>query len=270
MPDDSIKGAYQHGGELHLQAANKNLSHEINGGEPNDWEVTLFAEMGSGEPFIECFSGEFLELLEAANIHREKKEAVKDAIMDILMEGLMPTFTDLRKIRESATTQLPEMDRRKLYEDFAKRLWHAYKDLFPKACGLLGSNIGFAFRAEKDFEREVEKFQAKSPSFVKDIPDVFRRQRANWQNGLAKFRNDFLEHRKKDRETFEAYYQPAMAEMLFEHCWRTMADVIPAFIEARFFPDWSIMEIPEAERDPKHYRRFQYTQCAPVDRGTFE
>lgn len=29
---------------------------ESNGGEPNTWEIKLFAEMGTDEPFIECFS----------------------------------------------------------------------------------------------------------------------------------------------------------------------------------------------------------------------
>jgi hypothetical protein len=270
MPDDPLRRVYEHGGELHIQAGGRTYSTKSNGGEPNTWKVTPFAEMGTGEPFIDCFSGEFLDLLGAANIKPEKEEAAKNAIMDILMEGLMPAFADLRKIRESATTPMPEMDRRKLYEDFAKRLWHAYKDLFPKACELIGFDIGFLFRPEKEFEKGVEKFLAKFPSLVMDIPAVFRSQRANWQNGLANYRNDFLEHRKQDREAFEAYYQPETAEMLFEHCWRTMADVIPVFIEARLYPGWSIMEIPEAERDPKNYRRFRYFQCDPVDRGTFE
>ena len=147
---------------------------KANGGEPNTWEVKLFADMGSGEPFIDCFSGEFLELLGASNIHAEKEEAVKDAIMDILVDGLMPAFVDLRRICGSVITHMPELDRRKLHEDFAKRLWHAYKDLFPKACELLGFKIdSFAFRNDKDFEKSVAEFQAKSPSLVMNIPEVF-------------------------------------------------------------------------------------------------
>ncbi len=271
MADDPTTGGFAHRGEFHLQGEGRTLRTKANGGEPNTWEVKLFADMGSGEPFIDCFSGEFLELLGASNIHAEKEEAVKDAIMDILVDGLMPAFVDLRRIRGSVITHMPELDRRKLHEDFAKRLWHAYKDLFPKACELLGFKIdSFAFRNDKDFEKSVAEFQAKSPSLVMNIPEVFRRQRANWQNGLAEYRNDFLEHRKKDREAFEKYYEPKTAEMLFEHCWRTMADVIPVLLEARFLPHWSIQEIPEAERNQQHYRRFRYVQCDPVDRGTFE
>jgi hypothetical protein len=34
-----------------------------------------------------------------------------------------------------------------------------------------------------------------------------------------------------------------------------MAELFPAFIEARYPPTWSIMEIPTNERDPKHLRR---------------
>ena len=93
-----------------------------------------------------------------------------------------------------------------------------------------------------------------------------KRQRVNWQKGLCEFRNDFLEHRKQDIAAFESYYRPRTAEMLFDHAWRTMADLFPVFIEARFPPTWSIKEIPLAERDPRRPRRFQFFQCEPVNR----
>jgi len=99
-----------------------------------------------------------------------------------------------------------------------------------------------------------------------DIPGVLKRQRVNWQKGLCDFRNDFLEHRKQDSAAFESYYRPKTAEMLFDHAWRTMADLFPIFIEARFPATWSIKEIPLAQRDPKRPRRFQFFQCEPVNR----
>jgi hypothetical protein len=57
--------------------------------------------------------------------------------------------------------------------------------------------------------------------------------------------------------------------MLFDHAWRTMAELFPAFIEARYPPTWSIMEIPMNERDPRHLRRWRFFQCEPVERGSF-
>ena len=98
-----------------------------------------------------------------------------------------------------------------------------------------------------------------------------RRERVIWQQALHVFRNEFLEHRKDQLnvEQFDAFYQPATAEQLFDRVWRMMADLFPASIEAHYLPNWSIMEIPIDERDPKHPRRWRPFQCAPVDRETF-
>jgi len=239
------------------------------GKEPNQWKVVHFANVGTSEEFIETFSGELLELVDGSLIFGEEREAVKSAIMTVVVEGLMPAFEHLKKIRASVTNPLPELNRRQLYEDFARVLWHAYKDLFPKAVQLLGFNIGFLFKGEADFEKGLTDFMSKAPSLILDVPELLRRQRTNWQQVLHEFRNDFLEHRKKDVAEFAAYYQPNTAEMLFDHAWRTMAELFPAFIEARYPATWSIMEIPTNERDPKHLRRWRFFQCEPVERGSF-
>nr|AOS95229.1 hypothetical protein [uncultured bacterium] len=240
------------------------------GKEPNEWKVVHFANVGTSEEFIETFSGEILELVDGSLIFDEEREAVKNAIMTIVVEGLMPAFEHLKKIRASIITPLPELNRRQLYEDFARSLWHAYKDLFPKAALLLGFDIGFLFRQEPQFENGVTAFLNKFPSLILDVPELLRRQRANWQQRLSSFRNDYLEHRKKDIAEFADYYQPATAEMLFDHAWRTMAELFPAFIESRYPPTWSITEIPINERDPKHWRRWRFFQCEPAERGSFE
>ncbi len=51
--------------------------------------------------------------------------------------------------------------------------------------------------------------------------------------------------------------------MLFDHAWRTMAELFPAFIEARFARTWAIMKIPKHERDPKRLRRRRHYPCEP-------
>src|SRR5277367_5856684 len=102
------------------------------GKEPNEWKMVHFANVGTSEEFIETFSGEILELVDASMIFGTDRGAVKNAIMTVLVEGLMPAFEHLRKIRLSVTDPIPELNRRQLHEDFARVLWHAYKDLFPK------------------------------------------------------------------------------------------------------------------------------------------
>jgi hypothetical protein len=265
---DEIKGAFVKDDTLHLVRGSDVWSIKSEAGkEPRDWSVIHFANLGTSEAFIETFGGEILELVDGTLIFGAEREALKGAIMIILIEGLMPAFEHLRKIRLSATTPLPELNRRQLYEDFARVLWHAYKDLFPKAVMLLGFDIGFLFRKDADFEKGMTTVLSASPSLILDVPELLRRQRTNWQHALSAFRNDFLEHRKSDGVQFAAFYEPRTAEMLFEHVWRTMADLFPAFIETRFPPIWSIMEIPEQERDPQNPRRWRPFPCEPADRG---
>jgi hypothetical protein len=264
---NAIKGTYVKDNASHVVLDSDVWSvRAVEGKEPCDWPKVHFANVGISEEFVEQFSGEFMELLDATAIYGTERDAIKEAIMTILVEGLMPAFEHLRKIRQSVSTPIPELNRRQLYEDFARVLWHAYKDLMPKAALLLGFNIGFLFESNAKFEKGIGKFNDEYPSLIMDIPGVLRRQRANWQQGLHKFRNDFLEHRKQDIEAFEIYYRPETAERLFDHSWRTMADLFPVFIEARYPPGWSIKEIPPADSIPNRRRRFQFFMCEPVRR----
>lgn len=263
---DVIKGALVKDDALHLLRGSNVWSVKDNSKEPSEWTKVHFANVGTSEEFVELFSGELLELVDASTIFGAEREAVKNAIMAILIEGLMPAFEHLRKIRLSVSVPIPELNRRQLYEDFARVLWHAFKDLTPKAALLLGFDIGFQFQKDAKFEKGIADFRGKHPSLIIDIPAVLSRQRANWQQGLSEFRNEFLEHRSQDIAAFESYYRPETAERFFEHAWRTMADLFPVFIEARYPPTWSIKEIPSAERDPRRRRRFQFFQCEPVKR----
>lgn len=129
-----------------------------------------FANVGSSEEFVDLFSGEFLELVDGSAIYGDERKAVKDAFMTILIEGLMPAFEHLRKIRQSVSAPAPELNRRQLYEDFARVLWHAYKDLMPKAVLLLGFDIGFQFQNDAIFEKGIAEFNKKYPSLIMDIP----------------------------------------------------------------------------------------------------
>ena len=130
---DEIKGMFVKDDSLHFVRDGQVWSVTAEEGkEPNQWQVVHFANVGTSEEFIETFSGEFLELVDASHIHGAERDAVKNAIMTVLTEGLMPAFERLRHIRASVTTSLPELNRRQLYEDFARVLWHAYKDLFPE------------------------------------------------------------------------------------------------------------------------------------------
>jgi len=157
---DAIKGMFVKDNVLHIVQGSQVVQVTNNGKEPNEWPQVQFATVGASEEFIEVFSGELLELLGASFIFGEERDAVKAAITTVLVEGLMPAFEHLRKIRLSVTHRIPELNRRQLYEDFARVLWHAYKDLFQKAVLLLGFDIGFQFDTEAKFKKGLADFPA--------------------------------------------------------------------------------------------------------------
>jgi hypothetical protein len=88
-----------------------------NGKEPNEWPVVHFANVGTSEEFVEVFSEELLEPVDASHILGAERDAVKAAIMTVLVEGLMPAFEHQRKIRLSVSNSIPELNRRQLYEE---------------------------------------------------------------------------------------------------------------------------------------------------------
>ena len=91
-----------------------------NGKEPNEWKVVHYANVGCSEEFVEQFSGEFLELIDASSIFDPERQELKEAILTILMEGLIPAFEHLRKIRASVGQEIPVLNRMQLYEDFSR------------------------------------------------------------------------------------------------------------------------------------------------------
>jgi hypothetical protein len=76
-------------------------------------------------------------------------------VMVLVLEGLLPTFDELRSIRLYKDKPLPILNRKKHYHNFAKALWPGYKSLWPKVAGLLGYDIAFVFKPEADFNRGV-------------------------------------------------------------------------------------------------------------------
>jgi hypothetical protein len=230
-------------------------------GRREGFEVNVFANIGTGEEFVQQLVIEMLDLADASMIFDPRP---RDAILTVSMEGLMPAFEHLKKIRAARSQALPLLNRQQLYEDFTRALWHAYKDLLPKAALAIGYDIGFLFQNDVNFEKGVGVFLAKYPEILPEFTDHLREQRNRWQNDLAHFRNDFLEHRKEDPQVFRDHYEPDHAENMFDAVWRMSADVLAVLLAQKMPPGFSIREIPLEERDPAHPRRFRYVQTGIV------
>jgi hypothetical protein len=73
---------------------------------------------------------------------------------------------------------MPLLNRKLLYEDFSRVLWHAYKDQFPKVARNLGFNIGFLFENNREFEKGILEFNNLHPSIIApQLGDYLRGQR---------------------------------------------------------------------------------------------
>jgi hypothetical protein len=229
-----------------------------NGKEPSGWTVLHFADVGTSEEWVQQLAIEMPELVDASLIRDPEPQKVKESIFTILFEGLIPAFEDLKLIRVSGGAEIPILNRRKHYEDFARVLWHAYKDLMPKTALLMGFDIGFIFQNDKNFEKGLLVFQSDHPHVSVQFGSHLRDQRTRWQNALGKFRNHYLEHREDSPDKYEVFYRPDIAEAHFDAVWRSSADVLFLCLASRLIPGIGIEEIPVAERNPERPRRFRY------------
>jgi hypothetical protein len=230
---------------------------DTEGKEPSSWKLSRFANIGAGEPFVHQIMQELPQLVEAGSITEASlRTRVKEAILLIGIEGLMPALNSLNKIRSLPDPNLPEMDRRQLYDNFGGKLWRAYSELLPSAARALGFDIGFLFKDDAKFEDGLRRFQALYPALRAELGDYLRQQRQHWQTELAHWRNKYLEHYTKSWEEVRSMYDVGHAERFFEGACNAIVIVLAVLIENKLWLGWSLQEVPEERRNPNFPNRF--------------
>jgi hypothetical protein len=227
------------------------------GEEPNKWPVTKVADIEGDEPFVKGIR-DFLPVVDASTIYEPERTQVKDAIMSILMDGLMPAFLELRRIRESVGKDVPLMNRMQPYEDLARKSWRAYKELTQKAVRLMGFKIDFIFDNDKKFHEGAKRFREDNPDLRSDFESFLEGNRTGWQNQLARFRNNWLEHPHDDPGQYKDFYRSEQAEALFECVWKTIADLLPPLLELRLPFGIKLVEQHPNDPNPRWPQRFRY------------
>ncbi len=230
------------------------------GEEPYKWKVIKVADVGGGEEFTK----QMLELgtvLEAGMILGTQRDEVKHAIFSILIDGLMPAFLKLEEIRASVGKAIPLMNIEQLYEDFARKLWKAYKELMQVALDLMGYKMGFLFQGPKEFREGLLELRRLSPNLRVGFEKFLEETRDEWQNDLSKFRNTWVEHQRGDRKQFQKFYDPKNAEWLFDTVWHTIADILPVFLELNLPFGTRLVEQDPNDPGPRWLQRFQYQLC---------
>src|SRR5216684_471882 len=122
----------------------------------------------------------------------------------------------------------------------------------------MGFKLDFLFDSDKKFEAGLKKFREDNPGLRDDFEDFLRGNRVGWQNELAKFRNNWVEHAHDDPGKFKHFYQPETAEILFDATWRTIADILPPLLELRLLDGTKLVEQHPDDPGPKWGQRFRY------------
>jgi hypothetical protein len=217
--------------------------------KPKDWKPVHFANVGTDEAFIREML-EVMEILKGTMIEGQRREESTNAIATIMADGLIPTFMEVRSIRESQNQDLPLVEKLQLYEDFARKLWKAYKDLTQRGAKAMGFEIGFLYQEEKGFEDGLKKFRAEWPGLDAGFEKFMRDNRSEWQIELRAFRNGFLEHQQGSREDFRKFYDASFVEGLFNMVWGTIVDLLVILMSLKLPPRAQIVVNDEKVHGP--------------------
>ncbi len=221
----------------------------------NQWGVVHIANVGTGEKFVQEMN-ELHDIIGATSIDDPKRDDVKAAVMPVLIDGLIPAFLELQKIRASKGKRMPLVNYEQMCEDLARKLWKAYKELFPQAATMIGFNVGFLLPRIKLFSLDslnCERSIQRSSHCLKNVCAA----RANWQNELARFRNTWVEHRKGEKRDFTKFYRAEYAEQIFEVVRDAILVLLVVMVETHLPHGIQAFERPEKDRTEKWPNRFQ-------------
>jgi hypothetical protein len=165
---------------------------------------------------------------------------------------------ELRTIRESQGKDLPLVERLQLYEDFARKLWKAYKDLTQRAASAMSFDIGFLFQKGSKFEEGLKAFRVAYPAVSPNLEEYLREVRQLWQNDLAEFRNEFLEHQQGDRKDYLKFYDLNYVQGLFDAVTRIIVEMLVMLMSLRLPPRVHIVLHDDKIHGPGWPNRFRW------------
>lgn len=231
--------------------------------------IEKFADLGTEEPFVARTGPGLIEILNATSF--KNREKINAALLSILFEALMPAFLSLREVldMESGKTEKMILNLEKGYSNLYDHLWVGYKDRMPKAVALLGFEIGFLFKSEKDFEKGMSRFLQENSGIIgldSRFAEMLRDERATWQNMLGSIRNDYIQHKKIDSKDVRVLFNPEAAERVFNNCWQAIEDILIVFLRTGLphHAGVDIAEIPVEKRNPEFPKRFQFVSTCPI------
>lgn len=175
---------------------------------------------------------------------RQKANAAKEELQNLVLECLIPAFLSLRELRQSVGKEVPILTKLKHFNDMYRTLWTAYKDRMQTIVKMLGFNIGFLFENDQKFEKGCAQFLADNPRIHPEFHDMLKWDKDSWQNRMSKLRNDLLEHKTLKPEDFPEFYTLQSAEVAFDNVWMAIEDILATLASSRFSQQFCLTEIP--------------------------
>jgi hypothetical protein len=234
--------------------------------EPNKWIVRPFADVGTNEPFLSRLSIGLTDILNATLY--PNRDEIRNSITELAVECVLPAFLSLRELRRIAgDAKAPILTKQKHCDDMYKSLWAAYKDRTSSTAKLMGYDIGFLYQKDSSFEQGCAAFPKAHPEVSDGLVPRMKNNRTSWQNSLARFRNDYLEHKTIERSEVEVFYSLDRAEVTFQTVWVAIEEILATLLAARLPSMAALREIPEAERNPQMPLRFGWAWARPPKSG---
>jgi hypothetical protein len=224
----------------------------------SEYRVEHLANFGTGEAWVARIMLGLSTIVDATTL--ANRAEIKQAI-GLVFEGLVDAFNDLRELRRlEGDVSVPVTEGEGRYSSFYVHLWRAYKDRFQKGLPrALGYDLGFLWQSDEKFEAGGERFQRQHPEVDPHFIEMLRDDRAKWQQKLALFRNEHLEHKQPLKPEFVgSFYTLAGAELAFENVWEAIEDISAILLMPHLAPGVLLAEIPEVERDPAAPKRFGF------------
>jgi hypothetical protein len=224
----------------------------------SEYRVEHYANFGTGEPWVARLMFGLATVVDVTTL--ANREEIRQALASVY-EALADAYNDLRELRRLAgDTNAPVTEREGAYSSFYAHLWRAYKDRFQKGLPqALGYDLGFLWQNDDKFEAGAAHFVEAHPEVDPQLIDMLRDERCAWQQNLALFRNEHLEHRQQLPAAFVApFYTLAGAELAFDNVWHAIEDITVVLLMPHLAPGIQLVEIPEAERDPARPERFGF------------
>jgi hypothetical protein len=220
-----------------------------------EFKVEPYANFGTGEAWVARLMLGLPAIVDATTVMNRNE--VKLAITSVY-QALVEAFNDLRELRRlEGDEDVAVSEREGTYSAFYVHLWRAYKDRFQKNLPpVLGYDLGFLWKNDKDFEAGGARLVADHPERG-DLAEMLGEERRSWQQKLALFRNEHLEHKRELKPEFVAsFYTLDGAELAFENVWQAIEDIAVQLLIPHLAPGVALVEIPEAQRDPAMPLRF--------------